>query len=79
MFQDKGSADRYKVITHLSNSPLTCFSLLCDVERRKEWDEMCAEARIVEKIDPFTNVVYVRTKGMMLFKCAYNLCAFFWH
>lgn len=64
-YSDPTSQNRYKIITQLSNSPLTCFDLLSDVGRRKEWDDMCDEARILEQVDPDTRIVYVRTKPVM--------------
>ncbi|KAJ1928601.1 hypothetical protein IWQ60_001895 [Tieghemiomyces parasiticus] len=68
VYQKVGSPYCFKTIGILENSPYTVFDLTADVARRPEWDELCAEARVLKDLDadrytpPRTRLQYIRTK-----------------
>jgi len=64
IFTSSSSENRFKFQFALNNTPLTCFDLLNNVNRRLEWDSMVAEAKIVEQIDPNTTIYHLRGKAM---------------
>eukprot|EP00935_MAST-01C_sp_MAST-1C-sp1_P000031 g31.t1 len=59
--QRKGSSVCFRTKQRLPNTAATCFSLVNDVKRRKEWDSSCDELRIVEIFDPHTAVIYYKS------------------
>ena len=60
----KSEIPTFKVWSLVDNTPLTCFDFVSDALRRKSWDDMTDEARIVETIDQDTRIIYVRAKGI---------------
>ncbi|KAG0231097.1 hypothetical protein BGW42_000514 [Actinomortierella wolfii] len=64
VYQYKERPMCYKVVAILDNKPAVAFDLLCDVERRPEWDPLCVEAKTLADISPGVKVHYLRTKGM---------------
>ncbi|KAJ3182853.1 hypothetical protein HDU85_002456 [Gaertneriomyces sp. JEL0708] len=53
-----------KVIAELNCTPETAFDLLADIQRRKEWDELCEECGIVEVVNSSTKIQFLKTKGV---------------
>ncbi|KAG0212090.1 START domain-containing protein 10 [Mortierella sp. GBA30] len=64
VFQYKSRPMCYKIMATMSNTAAVTFDALCDLDHRSEWDPMCVEARVLEKVAPGTTIQYVRTKAV---------------
>ena len=64
VFMKRSEIPTFKVWSLVDNTPLTCFDFVSDALRRKSWDDMTDEARVVETIDQDTRIIYVRAKGI---------------
>ena len=69
VFMKKSAVPTFKVWSIVDNTPLTCFDFVSDALRRKEWDDMTDEARIIQTIDQDTRIIYVRAKGIWPTAC----------
>lgn len=54
----------FKVIAQLSSTPESAFDILSDIQRRKEWDDLCEEGHVIQQIDGSTKIQYMKTKAM---------------
>ncbi|KAG0308339.1 hypothetical protein BGZ98_008321 [Dissophora globulifera] len=65
VFQFKGRPMCYKIIAYMNNTAAVTFDMLCDLDRRSDWDPMCVETRVLEEVlPPGTTIQYVRTKAV---------------
>ncbi|EPZ35176.1 START domain-containing protein [Rozella allomycis CSF55] len=62
IYQNKRSQCCFRIHASLQNCAESCFDLLSDPMERPKWDELCEFARVVEEVDKFTRIVYVRMK-----------------
>ena len=62
VYQKSSSDYCFKVETELPSTSATCFELFHNIEKRKDWDEMVDEIRLVTQIDPQTRILYLRMK-----------------
>ncbi|ORX82036.1 Bet v1-like protein [Basidiobolus meristosporus CBS 931.73] len=62
IFQDPKVSYGYKVIARLDCKPELAFEYMLDVERWKEYDDLCDCAEIIDEVDPVTRFQYIRTK-----------------
>ncbi|KAI8824563.1 uncharacterized protein EV422DRAFT_325446 [Fimicolochytrium jonesii] len=53
-----------RVVADLNCTPECAFDLMADITRRREWDDLCEEAGIVEIIDNATKVQFLKAKGV---------------
>lgn len=56
----------FKVIAQLGSSPEAAFDILSDITRRTEWDDLCEEGHIIERINGSTKIQYMKTKGIIM-------------
>ncbi|TPX40642.1 hypothetical protein SeMB42_g05558 [Synchytrium endobioticum] len=54
----------FKVVVEIEATPETIFDTLADIDHRREWDEMCENAGVVDNVDAHTKVQYMKTKGV---------------
>ncbi|TPX31770.1 hypothetical protein SmJEL517_g04972 [Synchytrium microbalum] len=54
----------FKVLVELETTPETIFDTLADIDHRRDWDEMCEDAGVVDNVDANTKVQYMKTKGV---------------
>ncbi|ORX98851.1 Bet v1-like protein [Basidiobolus meristosporus CBS 931.73] len=52
----------YKIVAHLNCTPELAFEYMLNVNRWKQWDEICDCAEIIEAVDPVTRFQHIRTK-----------------
>ncbi|KAI1316488.1 hypothetical protein EDD11_009901 [Mortierella claussenii] len=66
VFQFKSRPMCYKIIAYMNNTAAVTFDMLCDLDRRSQWDPMCVEAKVLEHVsEPAgTTIQYVRTKAV---------------
>ncbi|KAJ3213253.1 hypothetical protein HK099_007500 [Clydaea vesicula] len=64
VFRSYEHEQRYKMKAEFKNDVEVCFNFCTDILARPKWDEMCAEAKIFEKINENTRIQYTRSKAI---------------